>query len=93
MRIQLINLLIRPTEFSLPTVQRERVAAEGADDGRIRAGPARGADDAVSWDVYCFDPCDAGGREGGLERFGEALDADFFVVWAAQVGRLNGVDG
>jgi hypothetical protein len=58
---QLIDLLVRPAKRLAPAVQRERVAAEGADNGRPRAGPARGADDSVSRDMYCFDPGDARG--------------------------------
>lgn len=90
---QLIDLIIRPTEFLTPAIQRKRVATERANNGGIRAGPTRGADDSVSRDVYCVDPGDAGCREGGMQALREALDADFFVVWAAQVRWLDGVDG
>lgn len=92
MRKQFIDLLVAPAETLLPSVKRERVAAEWADDGRIRAGPARGADDGVGWDVDCLKPGDAGGGEGGEGGFGEALDADLFVVLGAQMRGLDGVD-
>lgn len=63
---KLIDLSVRPAKSLLPSIQRESIAAPGAYDGRIRAGPKCSANDGFGWDVNRFDPGDTGRREGRL---------------------------